>query len=650
MKKGKTYVGLLAGTLIVSSIVHGSKQSSSMPGLGGGNMLAVSRPVFEVPGEVSEGALILADALLRDGKDNLARRILEQVGISYEEGFLPYFNPETKPFDNKVINAAKMCFIKYFWEKEPYLCEEIRNHIKNFEYKYLTNLGCNDLFVVARYLNSIHDVKNLTFVCYKNRALFDKFRKNPCPLTKENQKLFPNIETQVIYTPFDYIKPKMWRYIIAYPVTAKEINDYVKKLKPNPVDMRLTEKPIVFDCKIIDLFNDATAVAEESDDVEIKKLLIKQSVLSEIVNRAYDNLKHLGKPIILEYFYGDRNLIRREVKENSKCLFVKNYFLDTFADYAHWKNYAKITVRNVKKKHSLQIIEFLKKQRIPCQGYVYHATINTLCIDIQKDNEGEFWLKAFNEEEIKAFKDSLLDENEKKIDRFPFLHLPEVDVDMGPDIFGSVSVDAKTPEELKYQLNVLLKDKNVREVMVPDHFSIPLEYVACPKIRGVFKDYNNDETDLFLSSKDIFLDNVICKDVYCIGGFCFAYGKRFNVENLYICKNSFSSQGMAEKGDWKINGAMRIYRSSRYGFPEQIERIMKPYEAQEISRIKQEIEKFKKYVKYLNLEYLVGFVNIANKPEELTDAEWYQVKDLKEKADRIKTLMRGENLRKSSKK
>ena len=142
-----------------------------------------------------------------------------------------------------------------------------------------------------------------------------------------------------------------------------------------------------------------------------------------------------------------------------------------------------------------------------------------------------------------------------------------------------------------------------------------------------------------------------CKDVYCIGVFVFAEEMMFNVENLYTYKNLFDGSIPPRKGDtWKINGVMRTPKSSQHGLPEQINKIMNLYESAKTTQIKQEFKKFKKYIKCLNLEYLAGFVNIANKPEELTDSEWYTVKDLKEKVERIKKLMRNENLRESSKK
>ena len=170
--------------LTIGSIVHGSKQDSSMPGLGRGNRSIASRTVSKVPRDVSGAALVLADALLRDGKKKLAHQVLEQVNISYEEEFLPRFNPKTKPLDEKAINEAKMCFVGHFLGKKPFLCEDIRNAIKSSNYKYAVQLGPNEQMIVAQYLNSIRDTKNLAFVCSKNRALLDKFRKNHWPITK----------------------------------------------------------------------------------------------------------------------------------------------------------------------------------------------------------------------------------------------------------------------------------------------------------------------------------------------------------------------------------------------------------------------------------------------------------------------------------
>jgi len=645
MKKEKIYVRLLAGMLTIGSIVHGSKQDSSMPGLGRGNRSIASRTVSKVPRDVSGAALVLADALLRDGKKKLAHQVLEQVNISYEEEFLPRFNPKTKPFDEKAINEAKMCFVGHFLGKKPFLCEDIRNAIKSSNYKYAVQLGPNEQMIVAQYLNSIRDTKNLAFVCSKNRALLDKFRKNHWPITKRNKGLFPNIETQVIYTPFDYIKSDIWRYIIAHPVTEKEIKDYVKKLKPKLKPKLkhddLDKKTIIFKYKIVDhLCKSQDACVEEKDNVFIENLIIE--TCNGWANNIYDELRDLKKPIIFEVSRPD--MTRREIKEKCKCLSKGPQI--RYSDYDYWKNYAKIIVRNVKQEHYPQIIEFLNKKCIPCQKAEYNNAFYTLYIDVQKDNKGEFWVEAFNEEEIKNFKDNLFEENEKKINMFPSLSLSEAEVDMGPDIFNGVIVDAKTPEELKHQLQLLLKDKNVREVRVPAHLSIPLQYAGCTKINGVLRNYNNPNADLFLFSQEIALDNVICKNVYSIRMFCFDDTNEFAVKNLYTCKNSFvgnffTRTNRDENEKWKIEGVIRTPLSESWGFEGKINEKLNPYKSSKASQIKEKIEKFKRYVESLNLEYLSGFVNIENKPDELTDTEWKQVEDLKEKVEKIKIAMRG---------
>ena len=48
------------------------------------------------------------------------------------------------------------------------------------------------------------------------------------------------------------------------------------------------------------------------------------------------------------------------------------------------------------------------------------------------------------------------------------------------------------------------------------------------------------------------------------------------------------------------------------------------------------------YIRHQDLEHLSGYVNIADKPAELSDEEWNKVIILKGKAEEIKTLMRHE--------
>jgi hypothetical protein len=224
--------------------------------------------------------------------------------------------------------------------------------------------------------------------------------------------------------------------------------------------------------------------------------------------------------------------------------------------------------------------------------------------------------------------------------RLQNLPLPEPDFTMGPDIFREVEVDATSQDELNFQLQLLLKDKNVREVKIPDHLSIPLEYAGCTKIKGVLRNYNNPNADLFFFSKEIALDNVICKNIYSIGKFCFDNGKDFNVENLYICSKVFE-ESLNEGKNCIVKHAVYVRKNNKNRCPNHLKNVMQLYNTSTVSKINAKLEKFISYVEFFNLEYLSGFVNIENKPDELTDTEWKQVEDLKEKVEKIKIAMRG---------
>lgn len=96
--------------------------------------------------------------------------------------------------------------------------------------------------VVAQYMDS-ESIKTLQEVNSKYGAepskkrniqihgkLFNQLRKNPNPVTQENQHLFSEIQTQQIFDEEDYIIPGMARYIITYPVDEGEIEDWIEKL------------------------------------------------------------------------------------------------------------------------------------------------------------------------------------------------------------------------------------------------------------------------------------------------------------------------------------------------------------------------------------------------------------------------------------
>ncbi|MFQ6723314.1 MAG: hypothetical protein ACLRFH_02840, partial [Opitutales bacterium] len=95
----------------------------------------------------------------------------------------------------------------------------------------------------------------------------------------ENYKLYSQIQTQQIFGPDDYILPGMYQYIITYPVTKAEIEDWVARLrnmhngeaierKNNPIIVEYQSLPNLWDKSATELQNE---VIKETKDFKIKQ-------------------------------------------------------------------------------------------------------------------------------------------------------------------------------------------------------------------------------------------------------------------------------------------------------------------------------------------------------------------------------------------
>ncbi|ELP86983.1 leucine rich repeat containing protein BspA family protein, partial [Entamoeba invadens IP1] len=64
-------------------------------------------------------------------------------------------------------------------------------------------LDSYSLLIVSRFLMSAQDYINVISVCHKFGETLDKLHYNPLPITFVTSRLFPNIETQHLYTKSD---------------------------------------------------------------------------------------------------------------------------------------------------------------------------------------------------------------------------------------------------------------------------------------------------------------------------------------------------------------------------------------------------------------------------------------------------------------
>ena len=83
------------------------------------------------------------------------------------------------------------------------------------------------ILIVAKYLQTEQDYINLVCVCKNFKKTLKKFRYNPIPV--HNTKLFPLMQTQFLYNPYEKRIEDVDLYRICYPISYKQYLQYQKE-------------------------------------------------------------------------------------------------------------------------------------------------------------------------------------------------------------------------------------------------------------------------------------------------------------------------------------------------------------------------------------------------------------------------------------
>ena len=78
------------------------------------------------------------------------------------------------------------------------------------------------MMIVMKYFTSINDYYTIIQVCKKFQEIPDMFHYNPLPYSLAVDNLFPNIQTQYLYTYFDEKIEDIDRFTYMYCIFYKE--------------------------------------------------------------------------------------------------------------------------------------------------------------------------------------------------------------------------------------------------------------------------------------------------------------------------------------------------------------------------------------------------------------------------------------------
>ncbi|MFQ6722796.1 MAG: hypothetical protein ACLRFH_00095 [Opitutales bacterium] len=226
----------------------------------------------------------------------------------------------------------------------------------------------------------------------------------------------------------------------------------------------------------------------------------------------------------------------------------------------------------------------------------------------------------------------------------------------------SIYLQKTSQKELKEQLYLYTRDKRVKNInlsyswgndyvdyMIP----VPIEYVSClkngPCNTAPIINPQNAEDNLFLFKWRPAMNNVTCNTLLC--------ETLKEVGKNVSCKNIVFLRGGMEMLDWldKINDLETVwvgvspYELEDKEIRKEIKEIRKQLVSRKISLVLYDDEKLDKlfdgYTEYIDakdIEYLSGYVNVKNKPDELSDEEWDQVLVLKQKVKEIINITKNE--------
>ena len=330
--------GLLAGVL-TAGVLQGSGGKANMPGLGGQQTPVAQQQSGNNLIFLQQMARLLAENSYRNGDVPTAEVILNSVGLNGLEIVTAWSNAAVPalptvlthiPFnENNGMQSNEGAFDlpeMSLSESESLSTPVELTHLtigENGETRQKVVTGKKQLdpfhmHTVQQYMGyvkksddkpgSSEDLKNLIQVNKKFEDQPERNRINVFPITKDNKGLYPKIQTQQIFGPSDYILPRMYQYIITYPVTKAEIESWVARLGNMHNGKAIQEdnkKPIVFEYQLLPNFWNTDPQGEiitETKDFKIKRYYAdtytSQWNLENDNNRHH--LRNLGKPIVFK--------------------------------------------------------------------------------------------------------------------------------------------------------------------------------------------------------------------------------------------------------------------------------------------------------------------------------------------------------------
>ena len=476
------------------------------------------------------------------------------------------------------------------------------------------------------------------------------------------------------------IKKGMDQYIIECVIHKVYMERVLVKLRPLHTDKskKLGKKPIVF--KQLTVYNLCDIPTEESDEFSIESFQVGQTCynLSDF-EAFYNALSKFGKPIVFDKVFV---ALKDEIEKKDDLSNCKIYYSAHITSFDDYLKFAKLDVENLSfgtirvaftpfseeqmLKEKLKLaLKYLKGESIEelKKGVELLLGLN-LKQKIRQELRLHKLSKAVSDEEfieiLNAYK---LREEIKEFIKV----LEKLKTELAEEELFPITEE----KELRKQLHAYVHDNRVKEIEIEEvaltnnytegSLSIPIEYATSFKLgfdgditKTQLINPKNAEAILWVLKTIVMMENVTCDTLFC-GNLNEDIGKNVSCKTI-ICYNWWTGLKPFANCLDKIKNLETVYIGvdSEYfnkiktgvGLSERFIDLKTYLTKKNISlRLYDEnLEKSPDGDEVQIEDYLVGYVNVKNKPEELSNEEWDQVLVLKQEFKELIKKIQSESI------
>ncbi|MFQ6723632.1 MAG: hypothetical protein ACLRFH_04500, partial [Opitutales bacterium] len=463
------------------------------------------------------------------------------------------------------------------------------------------------------------------------------------------------------------IQKGMDQYIVECLVGERELNEILTKLRSLHTDKakKLGKKPIIF--KRQGFTNYDEVPIEETDEFSIESFFMWGFYRDiDWFGKCYNTFIKYGKPVVFRVANAaDKDEIEKRY-DLSKCQIIAyEANVTSFDDYLKFakldiENLSFDTIRVFFKPFSEE--QILKEKLKLALKYLKGESIE----ELKKGVELLLGLNLKQEFRKKLY----LDKISKAVSNEEFIEiLREQKYRLREEIKEFIKVLEKLKtilaekklfpiteeKELRKQLHAYVHDNRVNRIKIKEialtnnytegSLSVPIEYASCLKVEKTpIVNPKNTEAILFVPKTIVMMENVTCNTLFCDE--LEEVGKNVSCKTI-ICQDLQRDVKYFINCLDKIKNLETVWfgvEENIYSteFVEETNNLIKPLAEKNISfgfyknkRSNKLLNAYEDYIEEKDIMRLSGYVNVKNKPDELSDEEWKQVLVLKQKVKEI---------------